>query len=88
MINVNGNSYTVDVEEIGASAVPTAAPASAAPVAAPAAEAPAPQPQAAPAAAPASAPDTASARRCRRESAYIPRSRTAELQMRVIPRSG
>ena len=52
-ITVNGVTYTVDVEEVGASAAP-AAPA-AAPVAAPAA-APAAAPKAAPAAAPKAAP--------------------------------
>lgn len=52
LINVNGNSYEVEVEEIGAaSAAPVAAPVAPAPVAAPvAAPKPAPAPAAAPAA--------------------------------------
>lgn len=53
-INVNGQTYDVAVEELGASAAPVSAPAPA-PVAAPAAPAPAPAPAAAPAAAPAPA---------------------------------
>lgn len=48
LVNVNGTSYEVEVEEIAAGAAPAAAPAAAAPAAAPA-----PAPVAAPAAAPA-----------------------------------
>lgn len=50
LVNVNGTSYEVEVEEIAAGAAPAAAPVAAAPAAAPA-----PAPAAAPVAAPAGA---------------------------------
>lgn len=56
IVNVNGNSYEVEVEEVGAAYSPVV---SAAPQSAPAAPTPAPTPAAAPAAAPAPAPAAA-----------------------------